>query len=381
MSINNRIFSKIHSSSLVYNTCWEDPRCDRAMLGINKQSKIVMLTSAGCNALDYLLDGAERIDCVDMNAKQNALLDLKLALFKSGNKDALYGFFGDGKYKEAREVLEEDVKHLLPDYALRFWQKHITSFSGTGMRKSFYYHGSSGIVAYFLKTFLETNPSTKHKVNQMFEADTIEQQAQLYYAIEPKLLNRFIAFILDLHLVQSMVGVPKSQQDLARRSFPDGMTGYFKYCFRKVFAEQSLKDNYFWKLYFKGHYDRDCCPHYLMPENYHDLSKSVHQIHTHTSTLSEFLRNAPGKYTHFVLLDHQDWLAANNKPALQEEWDLIFANSAPGAKILLRSAAFNRDFIPQEVQNKVCFDDNLVQNVQLTDRVGTYASTHFGVLN
>ena len=40
-----------------------------------------MITSAGCNALDYVLNSPERIDCVDLNPHQTALIDLKLAAF------------------------------------------------------------------------------------------------------------------------------------------------------------------------------------------------------------------------------------------------------------------------------------------------------------
>ncbi len=54
-TIGERVFQRIHGNSLVYNTCWEDPRCDRRLLQLDARSRVVMLTSAGCNALDYLL--------------------------------------------------------------------------------------------------------------------------------------------------------------------------------------------------------------------------------------------------------------------------------------------------------------------------------------
>jgi S-adenosylmethionine-diacylglycerol 3-amino-3-carboxypropyl transferase len=57
---HDSMFKAIHSSSLIYNACWEDPRLDRRMLGLGEGSRVVMITSAGCNALDYLLDGRMR---------------------------------------------------------------------------------------------------------------------------------------------------------------------------------------------------------------------------------------------------------------------------------------------------------------------------------
>ncbi|NBC07520.1 MAG: DUF3419 domain-containing protein, partial [Bacteroidetes bacterium] len=28
------VFQRVHNSNLVYNTCWEDPRCDRELLQV-----------------------------------------------------------------------------------------------------------------------------------------------------------------------------------------------------------------------------------------------------------------------------------------------------------------------------------------------------------
>jgi S-adenosylmethionine:diacylglycerol 3-amino-3-carboxypropyl transferase len=55
-----------------------------------------MITSAGCNALDYLLDGPAEIHAIDVNPRQNAVLELKLALIRRGEFDDLFEFFNPG---------------------------------------------------------------------------------------------------------------------------------------------------------------------------------------------------------------------------------------------------------------------------------------------
>jgi len=177
------------------------------------------------------------------------------------------------------------------------------------------------------------------------------------------------------HLVQSMLGVPKSQQHLATADFPDGMVGYVRQCFRQVFTKLPLADNYFWKLYFYGRYTPSCCPNYLRSEHFPTLQARSQRISTHTTSLSGFLQKQPGQYTHFVLLDHQDWLAAHLRPALDAEWRLILDNAAPGAKVLLRSAAFELDFLPDFARERLVFDLQAAAWSQANDRVGTYAST------
>ena len=55
--MDQKIFDSIYSRSLVYNTCWEDPAVDRQALDIRPDDRMLVITSAGCNVLDYALLG------------------------------------------------------------------------------------------------------------------------------------------------------------------------------------------------------------------------------------------------------------------------------------------------------------------------------------
>jgi S-adenosylmethionine-diacylglycerol 3-amino-3-carboxypropyl transferase len=46
---------------------------------LRDQDNLLVITSAGCNVLDYTLTGPRRILAVDANPRQNALLELKFA--------------------------------------------------------------------------------------------------------------------------------------------------------------------------------------------------------------------------------------------------------------------------------------------------------------
>ncbi len=377
--ISERVFSRIHGNNLVYNTCWEDPRCDRNLLNMNDQSKVLMLTSAGCNALDYLLDNPAEVHCVDLNPRQNALLQLKMALFKSGSHAALFDFFGTGAAPGARVLFQDVIEPNLSDpYARRYWRRNLRYFKGKGLRRSFYWHGSSGAVAWLVRNWLHSQPDARRLAHQLFSATNLNEQLERYEQLEPRFLNHFIQWLVSQHFIQSMLGVPKSQQHLAALRFPDGMAGYVRACLRHVFTRIPIGDNYFWRLYFYGNYSADCCPNYLRPEYFDVIRARVGRIQTYTSSLSSFLKENPGQYSHFILLDHQDWLAAHQRRALEEEWQLILANAAPGAKVLLRSAAFELDFLPDFVREKVQFDCESAEREHGRDRVGTYASTWLG---
>jgi S-adenosylmethionine-diacylglycerol 3-amino-3-carboxypropyl transferase len=380
-TVSEQVFKQIHGKNLVYNCCWEDPRCDRELMQLDGNSRIAMLTSAGCNALDYLLDNPERIDCVDLNPRQNALLELKKALFRSSDHANLFAFFGLGVHTRARDIFEEALRPALPDtYSKRYWQRNLDYFNGKGLRRSFYWHGTSGTVAWIVRKWFQSQPGLMQQLDHLFMSGNIAEQKARYMALEPVVINKFVGWLMRRHLVQSMLGVPKSQQYLAAQYFPDGLVGYLRHCLRHVFINIPVSDNYFWKLYFYGQYERDCCPSYLSADHFDTIRQRMDRLHTHTDSLSGFLESNPGQYTHFVLLDHQDWLAANMRPALEEEWSFIFANAAPGAKILLRSAAFDIDFVPGFARERIRFDLEASKRSEAMDRVGTYASTWFGTI-
>jgi S-adenosylmethionine-diacylglycerol 3-amino-3-carboxypropyl transferase len=379
--LNKMLFNYIHKNHLIYNTCWEDPECDRELMQFDNNSDIVMITSAGCNALDYLLDNPNSIHCVDMNPRQNALLQLKQALFRNNDYQELYQSFGVGTNRNMKSLFDHSLKYYLSDEALRYWTKHLYYFFSKGIRKSFYNYGTTGFLAWVLrKLVLTKNRQVAGKLNDLLEADNLEVQRDLYAQLEPELLNKTVDKVINTSLFMSMIGVPAAQSDLlhANEAAP---SDFVKESLRNVFTRIPLRENYFWRLYIKGHYDPDCCPNYLKHEHFSSLKDNIEKISTHTSTISDFLRKNPKVYSHFVLLDHMDWLVKNDIKALEEEWRLILDNSRSGSKVLLRSASKAIDFLPNFVHERITFDHESAQRTHQKDRVGTYGSVMIGTVN
>ena len=374
------VFRQVHTKNLVYNTCWEDPRCDRQLLQLNRDSEVVMITSAGCNALDYLLDDPKKINCIDMNPRQNALLELKKSSFHNATYAEHWAMFGDGVMADAEVQYQQKLRGSLPDFAAEYWDENWKYFNGKGIRKSFYHFSTSGTLAWIFNKYLKTRKKLYRQIKQMFDATSLEEQTKIYNRIEGKIANKLVEFVVNRHLTMSMVGVPRSQQLLFAKKYERGAMGFIQECLRKVFTQIPTHDNYFYRLYLDGKYTKTCCPSYLEEQNFAVLKERIDQIQTHTCTISAFLKDNPGKYSHFILLDHQDWLAANSIPVLEEEWQLILANSRPGTRILLRSAAHQVDFFPQFVLDAVEFEQELTAKTHVEDRVGTYASVYLAIV-
>jgi S-adenosylmethionine-diacylglycerol 3-amino-3-carboxypropyl transferase len=371
--LQDRLFGLIHGNRLIYNTCWEDPRIDRELLRLTPESTVVAITSAGCNVLDYLLDRPAAIQAVDVNFRQNALLALKMGLLLAGDHQALFALLGQGGGPGYRDIYASLRPHL-PVWAQRFWDEKIVYFNPQGVRRSFYWRGAAGDFAWAFRRLLLNGK--KGLALALLEADSLVEQQSLYERLEPHLFSRGLTWLLRQPGTMAFIGVPAPQLRLIEHRYPGGLGRYVQDKLRQVFTTLPIQDNYFWRVYLTGSYTADCCPSYLLPRNFPFLRQRLDRIKVHTSTVTEFLQAHPGVYSHFVLLDHLDWLAWHDTAALLEEWGQIFRNSRQGTKILFRSAGPDLSFLPETVTAKLRFFPELTQPLHQGDRVGTYGSLH-----
>ena len=371
------VFHHVHGGQLIYNTSWEDPRIDRQLLKLDAKSRVVMITSAGCNALDYLLDGPAEIHAVDVNYRQNALLELKLAMIRRGNFSDFFEMFGIGSHS-AHAAVYRAVRGDLPGFAREYWDGKIGYFRTGGMKKSFYYQGTAGSAAWLLGAALfKVKPNIKNFALSLLDADSLEQQREIYAVLEPKIWGKLSNWLIRQRMVMTLLGVPGPQIKLIENHYPGGLSAYVKDKLRHVMTELPARENYFWRVYVTGSYTMACCPNYLRKENQPALQARAGRLHAHTGSVTDFLKRNPGTYSHYVLLDHQDWLAWHDPAALREEWELILANSRAGTKILLRSAGLELDFVPEDIRARLRFFPELTGPLHQTDRVGTYGSLSF----
>ena len=372
--LQDRWFQSVVSNRLIYNTCWEDPRIDRQLLKLDEDSEVVMLTSAGCNALDYLLDEPKSIHCVDSNPVQNALLDLKRALFSYGDFDILWNFFGRGHDDRAPILYKKKLAENLLEQSRNFWDSNINYFSSKTTEGSFYFRGTSGQIAHTVHKRIKRK-DLYSSVLKLLDAGSLEEQTYHYEEVEPQLWNAFYKWLIKRNATMALLGVPAIQRDMIENGDAEGLLNFIQQALRRVFTRQSLQDNYFWRVYLTGSYRPSCCPNYLKNEHFEFIRNNIAKIGVNTSSLTDFLKQHPGSYSHFVLLDHQDWLADKKSDLLEEEWKLILNNARPGTRILFRSAGTSCRFLPDFVFRQVEFHQEKAQRLHAEDRVGTYGAT------
>lgn len=345
--LRDALFRAVHRHHLVYNTCWEDPALDREALALGAADRVVMITSAGCNALDYLLAGAGAVDAVDVNPIQNGLLELKVAAIRSLDYASFFDLFGRGRTPQARVLYNEALRPLLSPPAGRYWDRHIRLFDGRGWRRSFYYTGTSGSLAKLLLTKLQTINGLRRPIEEMLEARDVAGQRAIYEEkIRDRLWTRALDWLLERSATMSFFGVPVAQRRQIDEQYPGGLARFIRDALEAVFTRLPLADNYFWRVYLQGHYTPECCPEYLKPANFARLKAGLlDRLRVHTATLTDFLRGTDLGVSRFVLLDHMDWMSHSQPAALAAEWGAILDKARPGARVIFRSAGLRVDYL------------------------------------
>jgi S-adenosylmethionine-diacylglycerol 3-amino-3-carboxypropyl transferase len=381
--ISRRVFNAVHRNNLVYNTCWEDPRLDREALRIGPDDEILVITSAGCNALDYALCTPRHVHAVDMNPRQNALLDLKKAGIRGLEFEDFFRMFGAGRLPGVRRVYDQKLRARLPAWSRTFWDANIKWFDDP--KRSFYFRGTSGFFAKLAKVYTDKIIKIRPHLDRLLDAESVAEQKKIYDEHIRDRFGKALRFALNRDTTMAMLGVPRAQRRQIEATYDGDLAQFIQDCLEGVFVKLPMKDNYFWRLYMTGSYTRGCCPEYLVPENFARLKAGlVDRVTTHTDSVQGFLERHDQPVTRFVLLDHMDWLSDRFFPLLEAEWQAIVNRAAPRARLIWRSGGFNTDFLDdvrvtidgrsRGTREILAYESDLAARLHPLDRVHTYGS-------
>jgi S-adenosylmethionine-diacylglycerol 3-amino-3-carboxypropyl transferase len=373
------LFERVHRQNLVYNQCWEDPAVDQEALQLCPEDRVLVITSAGCNALDYALSGA-RVLAVDVNPRQNHLLELKCAGIRALDFEGFFELFGRGGSPRAREAYAA-LRPELPPASREHWDREIRLFEPARARgRSFYYRGSAGLVAFTLTRWIRHGARLWALVERLLAAGSLDEQLALYHAeARGRLFGEELLRLVGSPAVMALLGVPEPQRRMVLER-PGGFPAFLNDCLDHVMQVALLRENYFWSVYLTGSYTRESCPRYLEPSSFARLKAGlVDNVTSFTGTVTECLARQSEPITAFVLLDHMDWLAPQPQ-LVEQEWDGIFRVAGPGARVIFRSGARDARVLPLSVVRRLHFEHERARMLHRRDRVGTYASFHIARL-
>lgn len=341
-------FDALHRRLLIYNACCEDPAIDCEALELNRSDRVLVITSGGCNALHYLLEGAGMVAAVDVNPCQGALLEFKIAAIRALNHAEMWEIFGQGQCQRIRQLYHDAIRVQLSAPAQCFWDRRLHLFRGSFGRPSFYHHGGWGLMMCLIQMSWRVR-GLRRAVEQIFQTKSLAEQWGHYVSkLRPHLWQRWFCWLASRPLSHALLGIPPRQRQFIL-NYPGGLFHYGQVLLDDLVAKIPFSTNYFMHVNALGFYRRDCCPDYLSPTGFSVLKSGLlNQLSVHTATVTEHLLNSEECYNKLVLLDHLDWLDAG---ALRSEWQAILTKAAPGAMVLFRSALLSASYVEEVVVN------------------------------
>ncbi len=387
---HNRVFNWVYQRNLIYNTCWEDPAVDHQALLLRSDDVVAMITSAGCNALDYALAGPRAVHTVDANPKQTAVLELKQAAIRRLDHGDFFRLFGLGVHPGFRGLYRRCLRRELTPVSRLFWDERVNWFDRKG--GGFYYRGLSGRFARAFRVYMSYRPRLQRGLRHLARARDLAHQRRIYLTeVEPFIWTPSLRWLMNRQVTMSILGVPASQREEVNIEHAGGVAGFVAACIDRVATSLPFGDNYFWNVYVNGHYTQTCCPNYLKPEFFRQLKAGlVDIVHPGTMTVHRLLSDPPDRFSRFVLLDHMDWMSHHDPKALAEEWSLLVGSARPGARIIFRSAASRPAYLDAitfahagrcwRLDQACAFRTGLADRLHPYDRVGTYGGFHIADL-
>jgi S-adenosylmethionine-diacylglycerol 3-amino-3-carboxypropyl transferase len=382
--IEEASFRILTGRNLVYNTSWEDPAVDRRAMRLGPDSRVLVITGAGCNVLDYALEAPERIVAVDANPRQTALLELKLAAIRRLSYEDMFALFGLGWHTDFPALYHRDLRDELSDFARAYWDRRMDWFAAPDA--NLYRHGLSGIAMRCVQAWIGKRRTLGRLVRTLFDQPDLEAQRRFYLdEVRPRFWTPFARWCLSTPVFMALLGVPLPQRRLIQADGGGSVSTSLQALIDELFCTVPTNDNYFWGVYVFGCYRPERCPRYLTPDGFARLKAGlVDRIEAHTCTVTEYLQRPGPRLTHAVLLDHMDWMSSYYPRALEEEWDALLRRMEPGGLILFRSGHAAPPFLDTTrvgparapLRHALRFRAEEARALARADRVHTYASFH-----
>jgi S-adenosylmethionine-diacylglycerol 3-amino-3-carboxypropyl transferase len=323
---------------LVYTQIWEDPEADLAALQLPIGSTIVTISSGGCNALSYLTAKPAQVYAVDLNEAHLSLLKLKLAGLRAFSSYAeFWQFFGEACSRANSELYCRRLWLMLDADARAYWDKRnvIGRPRHAYFTDGFYRHGMLGRfigLAHLLAKIcrIDLQSLLNGKVDAPERIAALDRLQRLFRSPLARLITATPALLFSL-------GIPPQQRVLLGAGAP----------LNEVLLERLLRlinghpneSNYFaWQALHRGYAgpgDR-CLPPYLQAGQFERMRSGAGLIIPVHANLRGFLESLPAREVDaVVLLDSQDWMAADEIRAL---WNAIDRAGKDTIRVIFRTA-------------------------------------------
>lgn len=117
-------FSKLTLNNIRYSLVWESPDVVAKALEIEPEDEVLIISSAGCNVLNAVLENPKSITAIDINPYQNKLLGFKMKAIRHGEYQHFAGILGLLGKEKVQTSFDAIKPHLSQD-EIDFWTDYL----------------------------------------------------------------------------------------------------------------------------------------------------------------------------------------------------------------------------------------------------------------
>ena len=355
---------QVQLTKLLFGLSWEDPNCDREALKIRAGSRLVTVTSGGCNALTFLLDDPREVLAIDINAGQSYILELKRAAIQQLHHGELLAFLGVTPSNKRLSTLEGLSAHLSSE-AASYWFDNQEAVRH-GIVSQGRYEKFIGVFSHLVR-FIQG----RNRVEGLFKATNMADQKRYYDEKWNTVRWRWLFRAMFNKRILARQGLTAEYFQ-----FDDGSASFAESFFRKaahVLCDLPLKNNYFVARYLLGRYrDSTIVPDYLKAENILTVRRRLDRLTVISGDLQGWLRSQNTEVIDgFSLSNICELMSLEETERLFQE---VARTASEGARVCFRNLIVKRE-IPRHLQSIIRLDSALSQSLTYRDRSFVYSKT------
>ncbi|HEX8427914.1 DUF3419 family protein [Hymenobacter sp.] len=271
-------FCNVALDRIRYSLVWEDSHTLYRALAIRPTDHVLVVASAGCNALNALLKKPRQVTAIDLNPVQIQLVQLKLHIIQYHEHGVLRGILGLAG-PEAVAAAWQQLALTLPvperGYWEAFFRVHPPGLLAAGRLES------------YLTGFLSTlAPAVQRKVRRLIQFKSVAVQYAYFTQVleATSFREQFIEYFDEVNLSKGR------DPRLFRYAEESGGEAFYNRL-RETLSTELVRDNFFFRFFFFG---SENLPESLLPpcyqaQHYEVLRQQLPKLTLVTGEAVEFL--------------------------------------------------------------------------------------------
>ncbi|XWW44075.1 DUF3419 family protein [Fibrella sp. USSR17] len=277
-------FYTVALDRLRYSLVWEDSVTLYTALDVQPDDEVLVITSAGCNALNLLLADPQRVVAVDLNPVQNRLLRLKMHVIRHHDHAVFRGLLGfDGPDSVVNAFAE--LRTTLAADDLGYWRTFFDSHPEGILL--------AGKLEAYITGFLDTlDADTQQKLRQLVQFDHVGAQWAFFgdQLHGTSFQEQFIHYFDEANLSKG-----RDPRLFTYAEESGGEAFYNRLC--RQIATTPVQHNFFFRFFFFG---PSQLPEAILPPCYREahyaqLRTNLHKLTSIDGEAVEYLLSEEGQ--------------------------------------------------------------------------------------